>query len=156
MLSIIGPKGYEPHKDSTWKVYRELPVGRELLETHDTFEAAHLAREKIYDTVRYFGRDDWQIKGLHPWLKKIVCPTCAVMMAAAKVEQEAGRTYNWKAARGECMGLACGTCTECVTGNLCHQRLNCEALAQKHKADAPKAIRPPRVEQREEKKGKAA
>lgn len=113
---------------------------------HPTMQAAERTIAKQQEWDRYFA-----IKG---WLLSIgVCQGCAVQMAFGKVEREAGRFHDWKAARGVCKGVACKTCPHCVARMSCRHPLSCEDIAKQNAGKAPPKEPPAPVA---EQKGKAA
>lgn len=101
------------------------PISK-LVTTWRTMEEAQAALEARLEWTYY--------TSLKTWLRSIrVCPTCATLMSFAKVERWAGRAaYDWKAARGECAGVPCTTCPDCVSGALCAHPITCESLAIRH------------------------
>lgn len=109
----------------------------------DTFltleEAETVLEERVQTT--YF-------EALRDWLRSIgVCGLCSVLMASAKIEHWAGRPrFDWKAARGECMGHPCKACAWCREGTTsCPHPLNCEATAKARASEGPKAPAHPRA-----------
>jgi hypothetical protein len=123
-----------------WQVVREdtghpvpfMFAGDEVPSTtFRTLEEAQIVLEERLQTPYY--------EALRDWLRSLrVCGLCSVHMAAAKIERWAGRpAYDWKAKRGDCMGVPCRACPQCVAGASCPHPLNCESLSRQHADKQP-------------------
>lgn len=103
----------------------------------DTLEAAQVAANDERCLERF--------NQVRAWLRGCgCCYLCSAGMAIAKVESEAGRRYDWKAIRGECMGVKCNQCEGCRHSVTCVVPRSCETIAAENRAICPPA--PPQIQ----------